>query len=76
MHGYLSAPWDDIDRLCTRLDEGLCVRPSIEIRGLVPERVVGLEKGCCSVGYWSEDELVIRGVVADGVFHVLITDAS
>jgi hypothetical protein len=75
VHGYLDAPWDDVARLCTALDEGLCLEPSIEIRGLVPERVVGLEEGCCSVGFWSEHELVMRGVIVDGAFHVL-RDAS
>jgi hypothetical protein len=75
VHGYFQDPWDDIARLCAGLDEGRCVEPSIEIRGLDPERVVGLEEGCCSIGFWSEHELVIRGVVADSVFYVL-RDAS
>ena len=71
VHGYLNAPPDDVDRLCTGLDVGACVQPSIEIRGLDPERIVGLKEGCCAIGYWSAHELVIRGVVVNGAFYVL-----
>ena len=66
VHGYLEAPRDDIMRLCAGFDGG-CVEPSIEVRRLDPARVPGLEEGCCSLGEWSEHELVIPGVVADGV---------
>jgi hypothetical protein len=73
VHGYLS--WNDVRRLCTRLEEWACIGPSIEIRGLDPKRVVGVKEGCCSVGYWTDHELVIRGVVVDRAFYVL-KDAS
>jgi hypothetical protein len=74
VHGYLDAPPDDVDRLCAGY-EGGCVPPSIEIRGLDARRVVGAKEGCCAIGYFSAHELVIRGVVAEGVFYVL-RDAS
>jgi hypothetical protein len=69
VHGYVEAPRDDVMRLCAGFDEG-CVEPSIEVRGLDTERVAGLEEGCCSLGSWSERELVIRAVVVDGALYV------
>ena len=70
VRGYLSAPHDDRQRLCTKLEEWSCVGPSLVVVGLDVERVAGLEQGCCSIGRWSPHQVAISGTVADGVLYV------
>ena len=54
VRGYLTAPVDDVMRLCAGFDEdGYCPEPSLEVRGLDVTRVAGLEDGCCALGSWS-----------------------
>jgi hypothetical protein len=63
VRGYLLAPPDDENRLCTRLEEsGACLGDSLVVD---TSRVdlygaPALEEGCCAIGLWSPHPLVLR----------------
>lgn len=65
VEGYLMLPYDDVGRLCTRISAGgACVRPSLVLDNPSDDlRRLGapvLEHGCCSVGAWSPDPVVLH----------------
>jgi hypothetical protein len=68
VHGYLSAPMDDVSRLCTRFNGGACAGPALVIANLRwvdgAPAIEGIEHGCCSVGYWTSTRVALRGTVA------------
>jgi len=67
VRGYLSAPMDDVSRLCTRFNGGACAGPALVIANLRwvdgAPAIEGIEHGCCSVGYWTSKRVALRGTV-------------
>ncbi len=69
VRGYLLAPPDDVDVLCTRLVEnGLCLGPALvlDLLRVDLDGARALEHGCCAIGYWSPRPLVLRLRLAHG----------
>ena len=63
VRGYLLAPYDDTDRLCTELEEtGLCREPSLILDTSAVDlfEADALEHGCCAIGHWSPKPIVLR----------------
>jgi hypothetical protein len=61
--GYLLAPFDDADQLCTQLEEtGFCREPSLTLDTSAVDlfEADALEHGCCSIGHWSPKPIVLR----------------
>ena len=63
VRGYLLAPFDEADQLCTQLEEtGLCREPSLALDTSAVDlfEADALEEGCCSIGHWSPKPIVLR----------------
>ena len=80
VQGYLFAPHDEVDRLCTRLEPGrsTCRAPSlvldtgnVDLYAYVDSQGA-LEAGCCAIGYWSPTEVVVRLRLERGKTPVLL----
>jgi hypothetical protein len=63
VRGYLLAPPDDVDRLCTQVEKGgVCggAYLIVDTSRVDSYASPALEAGCCALGLWSPHPLVLR----------------
>lgn len=77
VHGYVVDPWDDVARLCPERAKSSCYpHQGLIVEGVDPAAIDGVEEGCCSIGYWSKNEIVLEGRLERGRLVVIPRDVS